>query len=248
MDVVTGAYGYTGRYVGRRLLEGGRRVRTLTANPDAPASGEIDVRPFSFDDPPRLVESLRGVETLYNTYWVRFAHGGVTYERAVANTRALFAAAAEARVARVVHVSVTNADEASPFPYFRWKGVLERELRAVGVSYAILRPTVIFGREDILMNNVAWLLRRSPVFFVPTGGRYRLQSVYVEDMADLCVRAGSAEGDVELDSVGPEVYDFAELVGVLREAVGSRARIVGAPPTVRAPSRRSSGSRRATSC
>jgi len=232
MDVVTGAYGYTGRYVARRLLDGGRRVRTLTANPAVPVSGEIDVRPFSFDDPSRLVESLRGAETLYNTYWVRFARAGVTYEKAVANTRALFAAAAEARVARIVHVSITNAAEASPFPYFRWKGVLERELRALGVSYAILRPTVIFGREDILMNNVAWLLRRSPVFVVPTGGRYRLQPVYVEDMADLCVRAGSAEGDVELDAVGPEVYDFAELVGVLREAVGSRARIAGAPPTV----------------
>jgi len=221
--------GYSGSYVAARLLAAGRRVRTLTNNPAA-ASGEIDVHPLRFDQPDRLTESLHGARTLYNTYWFRFAFGDVHYERAVENTRTLFAAARRAGVERIVHVSITNADEASPFAYFRWKGVLERELRECGVGHAIVRPTVIFGREDILINNVAWLLRRFPVFVVPTGGGYRLQPVYVEDLASLCVEAGSRDDDLALDAFGPEVHELAELVRVVRAAVGSRSPIVRAPP------------------
>jgi uncharacterized protein YbjT (DUF2867 family) len=230
-DVVTGAYGYTGRYLAQRLLDAGRTVRTLTGDPSRPDpfGGRVEAYSFSFDDPARLVETLRGATALYNTYWVRFAHGEVDYERAVENTRTLFAAAAEAGVERVVHVSITNASEGSPLPYFHWKAVLERELGESGLSHAIVRPTVVFGREDILINNIAWLLRRLPVFVVPGSGDYRLQPIYVEDLAALCADAGRRRDDFVVDAVGPETYTFDELVGVLRGAVGSRARIVHAP-------------------
>jgi NADH dehydrogenase len=231
IDVVTGAYGYTGRYLTRRLQGAGRRVRTLTANPAArTALEDVEIHPFAFDDPPRLVHALRGADTLYNTYWVRFAHGEVSYERAVANTRSLFAAAAEAGLRRIVHVSITNAREGSPFPYFHWKGVLERELRESGIGYAVVRPTVVFGREDILVNNIAWLLRKLPVFVLPGSGDYRLQPIYVDDLAALSVEAGAADENLELDAVGPETHRFEALVRVLHEAIGSRARIVTAPP------------------
>ncbi|HZP71914.1 MAG TPA: NAD(P)H-binding protein [Gaiellaceae bacterium] len=231
LDVVTGAFSYSGRYLARRLQENGRRVRTLTNNPAA-RDGEIEVRPLRFDDPVALVDALRGASTLYNTYWVRFAHGHANYERAVANTRALFAAARAAEIERVVHVSITNADESSPFPYFKWKGVLERELRESGLSHAIVRPTVIFGREDILINNIAWLLRKLPLFVVPTGGQYRLQPVYVEDLAELMSDVGARRDDMVVDAVGPETYRFDELVRVIRGAVGSRSPIVRLPPRI----------------
>jgi NADH dehydrogenase len=234
LDVDTGAYGYTGRYLTQRLHETGRAVRTLTASPFRPDlfGARVDVHPFSFDEPGRLVESLRGAETLYNTYWVRFPYRDVGYERAVENTRILFAAAREAGVRRIVHISVTNANEHSPLPYFRGKGVLERELHESGTSFAIVRPTLVFGREDILVNNIAWILRRLPVFVVPGDGRYVLTPVSVDDVAHLSVDAGSREEDVVLDAVGPETYTFDELVRASRDAVGSRARIAHAPPGV----------------
>ncbi len=234
LDVVTGAYGFTGRYLAERLLAVGRNVRTITAGPSRPDlfGGRVEARPFSFDDPPRLAESLRGAETLYNTYWVRFAYGDVDYERAVANTRVLFAAARDAGVQRIVNLTVANADEASPLPYFRWKGVLERELRESGTSFAIVRPALVFGQGDILVNNIAWILRRLPLFVVPGDGRYRLQPVYVEDVARICVEAGSQRDDVVLDAVGPEIYTFDELVRAVRDAVESRARLVHAPTAV----------------
>jgi len=231
LDVVTGAFGYTGRYLTERLVASGRRVRTLTTKPPPPGT-PVEVRPLSFDRPEDLADSLRGAETLYNTYWVRFPRGQVTYGRAVENTRALFAAARAAGVARIVHVSITNADEGSPLPYFSGKAVLEHELRESGTSHAIVRPTVVFGREDILINNIAWILRRLPLFVVPGSGEYRLQPVYVEDLADLCVGLGERRDDVVVDAVGPETFTFEELVLLVRDAIGSRARLVHAPAAV----------------
>jgi NADH dehydrogenase len=232
VDVVTGAYSFTGYYIARRLLETGGAVRTLVRDPTRPDpfGGRVRPYPFSFDDAARLESTLRGATTLYNTYWIRFPRDGVDHAGAVANTRRLFAAAAEAGVERIVHVSVSNADEASPLPYFHWKAVLERELRESGLSHAIVRPTLVFGREDILVNNIAWLLRRLPLFVVPGSGVYRLQPVYVEDVAALCVEAGSRRDDIVLDAAGPETYTFEALVRLLRDAVGSRARLLHAPP------------------
>jgi NADH dehydrogenase len=233
-DVVTGAYGYTGRYLAARLLESGHTVRTLTEKPASadPFEGRVAASSFFFDDPARLVESLRGATTLYNTYWVRFPHRSVTYDQAVRNTETLFASALEAGVERVVHVSISSADETSPLPYFHGKGFLERKLRESGLSYAIVRPTVVFGREDILINNIAWLLRKLPVFVIPGDGKYRLQPIYVDDLAGLCAEAGRSRADLTFDAVGPETYTFEQLVERIRDAIESRSRIVHAPVRV----------------
>ncbi|MGB9905680.1 MAG: NAD(P)H-binding protein, partial [Desulfotomaculales bacterium] len=175
-------------------------------------------------------KTLRGVTTLYNTYWVRFPYGETTYERAVENTLILFRAAGEAGVRRIVHISITGASEDSPLPYFQGKGRLEKALRNSGLSYAIIRPTVIFGTEDILINNIAWLLRKFPVFAVPGTGDYRLQPVFVEDVAELAVEAAHGEENAVVDAVGPEVYTFNELVTLIARRIGSRARILHLPP------------------
>jgi NADH dehydrogenase len=195
LHVVTGAFGYTGKYITRRLLAKGVRVKTLTGHPDRENSfgDQVTVAPFNFDDPVALAESLRGATTLYNTYWVRFEHGDATFAKAVENTKTLIAAAGEAGVSRIVHVSITNPSPDSALPYFKGKALLEEAIIQSGLSYAIIRPTVIFGLEDILVNNIAWILRRFPVFAVPGGGGYRLQPIYVEDMADIAVSAGGRQ-------------------------------------------------------
>lgn len=232
LDVVTGAFGYTGRYLSSRLLAAGRRVRTLTAHPRAPRDADearLDVRPFHFDDVPRLVESLRGVDTLYNTYWVRYAHAGAGYDDGVRNSRTLVAAAAEAGVRRLVHLSITKPDHDSFYAYYRGKAAVEDAVRGSGLSHAIVRPTVLFGGDDILVNNIAWLARRFPVFTVPGDGRYRLRPVATADLADLCVRLGAGTDDVTVDAVGPESYEFAELVRLVARTVGSRCRVVPVP-------------------
>jgi uncharacterized protein YbjT (DUF2867 family) len=232
LNVVTGAFGFTGKYISRMLLEQGKRVKTLTGHPERPNpfGARVEVAPFNFDNPSELTESLWGATTLYNTYWVRFPHGEVTFERAVENSRVLIGAAAEAGVRRLVHISITNASEASQIAYFRWKGVLERAVAESGLSFAIVRPSLIFGTEDIIINNIAWLLRCYPVFPVLGKGDYRLQPVFVEDLAEIVLEAGAETEDMVMDAVGPEVYTFDGMLRLIAEKIGSRTRIVHMNP------------------
>lgn len=236
-DVVTGAFGYTGRYIARQLLDVGRRsVRTLTGRPAAaiaavdPFDGRVSALPFNFDRPELLTESLRGADTLYNTYWVRFDAGDITFDRAVANSRILFRAAAAAGVRRLVHLSITNPDAHSPLPYFRGKGLVEQALVESGLSHAIIRPALVFGEGDILLNNIAWLLRRFPVFAVAGDGQYQAQPVYVADLAALAVAAGPGTDNAVVDAIGPETYTFDQLVRLIAGNIGRPARIVHLPP------------------
>ncbi len=233
-DVVTGAFGYTGKYITRRLLAMGRRVRTLTGHPSRASSfnGNLEVYPLQFSNRRDLTESLRGGATLYNTYWVRFAHGSTSYESAVENSRTLIDAAREAGVGRIVHISITNPSVDSKFGYFRGKAAVERLIAESGIPYAILRPTVIFGVEGILINNIAWLLRHFPVFAIPGKGDYCLQPVYVVDVAELAVAAGKDSANMVMDAVGPEVYSFQALVRLIASRAGSRALIVRVPPAI----------------
>ncbi len=231
MNVVTGAFGYTGRYITSQLLSLGERVRTLTGHPgpENPFGGQVEAFPFNFDKPAALVEALRGATTLYNTYWIRFPRGEITVDKVVENTRILIEAAEKAGVRRLVHISITNAAEDSSLPYFRGKGLVERAIIESKMSYAIIRPTVIFGREDILINNIAWLLRRFPLFAMAGRGDYCIQPVYVEDVAQIAVQAAQRGDSLVMDAVGPEVYSFHELVALIAGKLNTRTRIVHVP-------------------
>lgn len=234
LNVVTGAFGYTGKYITRRLLAMGEQVKTLAGHPDRPNpfGDRVSVALFNFDKPDKLVESLAGATVLYNTYWVRFSHGDLTFDKAVENTKRLIKAAVEAGVRRIVHISITNASADSPLPYFRGKGILEEAIVQSGLSYAIIRPTVIFGPEDILINNIAWFLRRFPVFAIPGSGDYRLQPVFAEDVAEMAVVAGHQDANLIIDAVGPETFTYEELVRRIASAVESRARLIHVPPAL----------------
>lgn len=232
LHVITGAFGYSGKYVTRLLLERGDRVRTLTNHPGSADtfSRPIEVERLNFDDPLALGRALEGATTLFNTYWIRFPYGGVDFPRAEANLKALIDAARRAGVRRIVQVSITGASTDLQLPYFRGKGQIEKALTQCGVSYAILRPALIYGDEDILINNIAWALRKLPVFGIPGSGEYRVQPVFVEDLARLAIEAADRNDNYAIDAVGPETYTFNGLVAMLKSAVGSKALIFYVPP------------------
>jgi len=228
-DVVTGAFSYSGAAIARELRASGRRVRTLTGHPGrAPRGTPIEVRRLDFGDPTGLADSLRGAQTLYNTYWVRFPRRQVDHAAAVANSRVLFRAAGDAGVQRIVHISITHPSITSHYPYFRGKAEVERALAESGISYAVLRPAVLFGGDGVLINNIAWLLRRFPVFAVGGTGEYRIRPIHIDDLARLCAEARSS-ASTTVDAVGPERPTFYELVSVIRDAVGSHSQIVRVP-------------------
>lgn len=231
-DVVTGAFSYTGRGIARRLLAQERRVRTLTNHPQRPGTEDIkvDVAPLQFTDRAALVESLRGADVLYNTYWVRFKHGNLGFGDAIANTRTLIGAAVEAGVRKVVQISVSNPSIDSHLDYYAGKARTEEAVRSSGLLWAIVRPTLVFGAGDILINNIAWLLRRMPVFIVPGLGAYRVQPVALEDVAEIATWAAEQSDNVTVDAAGPDIVTYAELVEGIAIAVGRRPRFVYLPP------------------
>ena len=233
LNVVTGGLSYIGKYITRRLLANGQQVTVLTGHPHRlnPFGDQITIAPWNFDNETALVKSLQGATTIYNTYWVRFDHGQVSFNRAIENTKVLIKAAEDAGVRKIVYLSVSNPSEDSPFPYFRGKAVLEKAISQSKLSYAIIRPTLVFGgEEEILVNNIAWLLRRFPVFAIPKPGAYRLQPVFVEEVAELAVDAAQHVHNQILDAAGPDIFTFEEMVRLIARKIGIRSIIFSLSP------------------
>jgi uncharacterized protein YbjT (DUF2867 family) len=231
LDVVTGAFSYSGAAIAGELLRRGHHVRTLTGHPErAPGGTPIETRPLDFSAEQELADSMAGAGTLYNTYWIRFAHGTVDHDVAVANSRVLFAAAAHAGVQRIVHISITNPSLTAADSYFRGKAQVERALADCGVPHAIARPAVLFGGDGVLVNNIAWLLRRLPVFAIGGRGDYRVRPIHVDDLARLCADlAAASDHTTTVDAVGPQSLTFRQMVAEIRDAIGSRSVLVPVP-------------------
>jgi uncharacterized protein YbjT (DUF2867 family) len=243
-DLVTGAFSYSGSRIAKLLIDSGREVGTLTHHPDRdhPLGARVQALPYRFEDPVALARSLEGITTLYNTYWVRFERGRTTFANALANSRSLFEAARRAGVASIVHVSIANPSIDSPLPYYRGKALVEQALAESGVPYVIVRPTFLFGGgRDILANNIAWILRRMPLFVVPGDGRYLVQPIHVDDLARICLEASHGRSGVITDAAGPDTMSFEQLVRAIRDAVGRRTPILHAPPAAMAALARALG-------
>ena len=229
---VTGAFSYSGKYITKRLLARGEEVITLTGHPNRPDpfSGKVKAYPLDFDEA-GMARNLQGVDVLVNTYWVRFDKGENTQPRAVENTRKLINAAKAARVKRIVHISIANPSADSHLPYYWGKAANEKTVMDSGMSYAILRPTVLVGGgEDILINNIAYLLRRFPFFFIPGDGSYGIQPIFVEDLADLAVEGVYSKENYVIDAVGPDAYTFKGLVQLIGEKIGAKRPVISVPP------------------
>lgn len=231
IHVVTGAFGYSGKYIAKRLIDSGYRVRTLTnsVNRHNLFGDKVEVCPFNFDNQQRLTESLMGANVLYNTYWVRFNHNNFKHASAVDNTLKLFNAAKNAGIKRIVHISITNPSETSNLEYFNGKAKLEKALIESGISYAILRPTVLFGKEDILVNNIAWVIRNFPIVAVFGKGDYRLQPICVDDLAGLAVEQGKSNENIIIDAIGPETFTYRALIEKIGEIIGVQRPIISVP-------------------
>ncbi len=234
IHAVTGAFGYSGRYIARRLLNKGHKIITLTNSLHRinPFGEKVQAYSFNFDNPDKLIDILRRVTVLYNTYWVRFNHKKFSHADAVKNTITLFDAAKKAGVKRIVHISITNPSNEFNLEYFSGKAKLEEILKDSGLSYTILRPTVLFGKEDILINNIAWALRRFPVFAVFSNGQYRLQPIYVDDLAELAVEQGENKEDIVINAIGPETFTYKGLIKTIGDIIGKKRPIISVPPAV----------------
>lgn len=232
---VTGGLSYIGKHITRLLVERDKQVLVLTGHPDRPNpfGEQVRVAPFSFESPEALCETLRGVTVLFNTYWVRFDYREVSFVRAVAQSRTLFDAAKKAGVQRIVHLSVSNPSRSCPFPYYRGKAEVENALAESGLQHTIIRPTLVFGgQEEILVNNIAWLLRRFPIFALPGGASYRLQPIHVDDVAALALEASAQTDTRVFDAAGPDILTFEDLVRSIAKGINSHSFFIRTSPAL----------------
>jgi len=221
MDIVTGSFGYIGKYITQELISSGRRVKTITTHPDKPNPFGNDVKayPYSFDNPGLLISILKGCDTLFNTYWVRFNYGKSSFEKALRNTHILFDSAKKAGIKKIVHISVTNPSESDSLPYYRGKALQEKMLKELGISYCIIRPTLVFGAEDILINNIAWTIRKFPFVPIFGSGDYKVQTIFVEDLASIAIECAEKNTSETLDAIGPETFAYEEMLRIMASAL-----------------------------
>ena len=224
MNIVTGSFGYTGKYITKHLLASGQQVKTITTHPEKenPFGDRVKAFSYNFDHPEQLTKILEGCTTLYNTYWIRFNYGQCSFDKALENTKILFQCAKEAGIQKIVHISVTNLSETDHLPYYRGKALQERALRETGIPYSIIRPTLVFGKEDILVNNMAWMIRTFPMVPIFGSGEYKIQPIFVEDLAALAIQCASENTSKTIDAIGPETFTYKEMLSMMASTMGRK--------------------------
>lgn len=234
MDVVTGSFGYIGKYITQKLISSGKRVKTITTHPDKPNPFGNDVKayPYNFDNPELLINVLKGCETLFNTYWVRFNYVKQSFENALRNTDMLFDSARKAGIKKIVHIGVTNCSESDALPYYRGKALQEKMLKELGIPYSIIRPTLVFGKEDILVNNIAWTIRRFPLVPIFGSGDYKVQPVFVKDVASIAVECAQKNTSETLDAIGPETFTYEEMLRVMASVLNRDVKFIHVWPDI----------------
>ena len=190
-NLITGAFSFSGRFIAEEALKTGEQVATLTGHPDSksPFYDKIKIIPYTFGNFNLMVENFKGVDTFYNSYWIRFPHGDMTWKRAIINSYNLFRACKIAGVKKIIHISVTNCHFDSPYSYFKGKAFVEELLKRCGVPYTIVRVAWFFEDNDILINDIAWILRRFPIFGLFGYGDYKLEPISAKTYAKIAVES-----------------------------------------------------------
>ncbi|HEV7340592.1 MAG TPA: complex I NDUFA9 subunit family protein [Sphingopyxis sp.] len=232
---VLGGGGFVGRYVVQRLLARGARVRIAQRTPRAatflkPLGGLGQTQFVAADvrDPASIARAVQGSDAVINLV------GAFDNMQAVqADGAGHVAAAAKASGVRtLVHVSAIGADQGSASAYGRSKGDGEAAVRAAFPAATILRPSIVFGREDQFINRFAAMIRMAPVIPV-VAPNVKFQPVYVGDVADAVVAAlGDAAAGQTFELGGPQVLTMGELQRWIADATGRAPLFVDVPDVV----------------
>jgi len=240
--LVAGGTGFVGAAVVRELARRGRDVVVMSREPERAGRRfpglAIEFRPGDVRDLETLRESARGVDVVVGA--VQFPNSpienprrGYTFEAIDgAGTERLVQAAKEAAVKRYVYLSGAGAAPDAPQHWFRAKWRAETAVRESGIAHVILRPSWVFGPEDVSLNRFLAMARFLP--FVPLIGdaaRQRLQPVFVDDVA-AAVAAGiesPAADNQTLEIGGPDVLTMKEIVRTALDVMGKRRVLVSVP-------------------
>ncbi len=239
MILVTGASGYVGNNIVRRLVAEGKPVRALVHSPAKAAARLADVRAQlelvqgDVTRPETLAAVMNGIDTVIHLVAIAIERGDRTYERVnYEGTVNVLEAARAAGVRRFINMSQNGADSRLPYRFLASKGRAQEAVAASGLAWTALRPSVIWGPQDEFANVQARLIQLTPLVFPIVGdGRARFQPVWVGDVVEAAVRCLDDDTTIgeELGLGGPEVLTYAEIVQRVLKAMGARRLTVKVP-------------------
>ncbi len=236
---VIGGGGFIGRYLVKRLAEHGHAVRVAVRDPEAagylkPMGGVGQVQPIQANirHPGSIARAVAGSDMVANLAGVMFPRGEQGFQAVHEyGAGSVAAAASEAGVGRLVHISALGADAESESRYARSKAAGEAAVRAAYPDATIVRPSSVFGPEDKFFNLFARLATLMPIMPLIGGGQNRMQPVYVGDVAQsiaaLLADTSEAGGTYELG--GPQVLTMAEIMAMVCEQTGRKRLLLPVP-------------------
>jgi uncharacterized protein YbjT (DUF2867 family) len=239
MILVTGASGYVGNNLVRRLVEAGRPVRAMVHNRVKAEARLADIRDRveivagDVTRPDTLVPVMAGVNAVVHLVAVAIEQGGRTYERVnTQGTINVVDAAKAAGVKRFIHMGQNGSDRASPHRFLASKGQAQDYVTASGLDWTALCPSVIWGPQDEFANVQARLIKLTPLIFPVVGdGQSRFQPVWVGDVVEAtarCLDDDRTTGQVYTLG-GPEVLTYAEIVERVLQTLGARRLTINVP-------------------
>jgi NADH dehydrogenase len=228
---IFGGGGFLGRYVAQALLAEGARIRVAVRNPGTALHikplgnlGQVQLIAADIRKPASVARAVRDADAVVNLV------GSFADMDAVQNVGAgnVAKASAAAGVKTLVHISAIGADPHSEAVYGQSKAAGEAAVRAAFPTANILRPSILFGREDQFINRFAGLMRMLPV--VPViGADTKFQPVFVGDVAKAVAAALSGRAGQLLDLGGPEVMSMLELNQWIAKATGRDPLFIAIP-------------------
>ncbi len=241
MILLTGATGFIGRNLVKRLMEQGEPVRCLISqhrtnriswDTEAPNAPEVIIGSLLDDEV--LFRAMAGVHTVIHLanaqWWGRFRD----LERIELNgTRKLIAAARAARIGRIIIPSHLGASSASAYTLLKIKGQVEELIRASGLAYTIIRSGIVFGEEDHFINHIAMMLSVNPFFFVMPGhGEIALHPIYIDDLVEAIARSLEHIDIVDetIEIGGPEYTTFQDMMYTIMRVTGMQRILIPVPP------------------
>jgi uncharacterized protein YbjT (DUF2867 family) len=242
MIVVTGASGYVGSHIVRRLVETGKPVRAFvrsrqSAQKEGRLKGlDVDWAEGNVTRPETLSPAIEGASAIIHTVAIAIEKGGRTYEEInYQGTVNVVEATRAAGVQRLINISQLGADSSLPYRFLASKGKAQEYVAASDLDWTAFRPSVIWGPEDEFANTFARLVPFSPIIFPIVGGEEaKFQPVWVEDLVTCIAKALDEPGTIrkEYEVGGPEVLTLEEIERRTLKAVGAQRRMVHFPMPV----------------
>lgn len=239
MILITGATGFVGQRVVARLTASGHDVRCLVRpaykERQLPPGVSVHMVAGDLADAPALRVALQDVDTVIHLAGIWVERGARTFESInYRGTLSLIEAAMEVGASRIIFSSYPTADRNSAFAFLRSKGLAEEAIKASGLSYTILRPSLVYGAGDYLTMNIAMVLKSIPFIFPVIGdGHTRFQPLWVEDLAaciECCLSSPKTVGHT-ISLGGPAYLTINDMVDIIAQVIRARRRKV----FVRAP-------------